>query len=471
MSTTGARDDLAELRTSAGLANNNERVPGTVTSTADPRATRARRSWRAPLLVFLACFAVFGLTARHGGGSWDYYTANYATWNIVHTGDPWLEPGTVPGLEGDPEAFYWVRVADNGHTVVSRFPGLIAITMPAYWIAERLGLTDTMTVVPGAITAALACAVGLMLLFLAMRKRLGDKVAATACGILGFATPVWTISADATWPHTVTLLGICGMAWATASNRWVWAGVFGGVTLWGRLHAAAVVAVVGVLLGWWRRSPRITLTMGAISAGFLGLISVWTRWMYGSWDPIASYGSEDVLGYIPEGWDHIREELAMWIAPDRGIFVWTPVVALLMPALFRGWREVPDWARSLLFGGLAYTLIQGFMRNGIGGDSFYGYRLGIEFVVAATPALAFASSHMGRFARRLFVPLVTLQLCAFAFGAVVDVFLRKQVAWHDNAFSYVLRTTWPAGPVLVAAIVALAVVIEWRYRTRVRAAS
>src|SRR5690349_4991294 len=93
--------------------------------------------WRLPLVLFLVLFAVFGLTARHGGGSWDYYTANYASWDLVHDGDPWLDDGSVPGLEDDPEAATWIMDdAPNGHTVIRRFPGVIAISLPAYWVAQ-----------------------------------------------------------------------------------------------------------------------------------------------------------------------------------------------------------------------------------------------------------------------------------------------------------------------------------------------
>src|SRR5262245_24290232 len=95
------------------------------------------RSCVLPLVLLLAVFAVYALTARHGGGSWDYYTANYASWHLVHTGHPWMDGSTVPGLQRDPEASTWVRdVAANGHTVVRRFPGVIAISLPAYWIAQ-----------------------------------------------------------------------------------------------------------------------------------------------------------------------------------------------------------------------------------------------------------------------------------------------------------------------------------------------
>ena len=79
-----------------------------------------------------------------------------------------------------------------------------------------------MTVVPGAITAALVCAVSLLMMFLALRRHLSDRRAALACAVLGFGTPVWTIAADATWPHTVTMLVICGLAWGMATSVGCW---------------------------------------------------------------------------------------------------------------------------------------------------------------------------------------------------------------------------------------------------------
>ena len=47
--------------------------------------------------------------------------------------------------------------------------------------------------------------------------------------------------------------------------------------------------------------------------------------------------------------------------------------------------------------------------------------------------------------------MLTLQVCAMAFGAVVDAFLAMDEAWTDNAFYYAMRETWPVGPILLAA--------------------
>ncbi len=155
------------------------------------------------------------------------------------------------------------------------------------------------------------------------------------------------------------------------------------------------------------------------------------------------------------------------VSPDRGILVWTPVLIVLTPALVRGWREVPDWARALLLGGLAYTLVQAWIIRASGGDSFYGYRHGIELVMAATPAYAFTWHRVGdTWPGRWMTPVLVLQFCAMAFGATVDVFLPVEEIWHDNAFYYSLRESWPIGPLLLVGVFCLVYAIQVRLASR-----
>ena len=225
----------------------------------------------------------------------------------------------IPQLSADPEASTWIKEAANGHTVIARFPGVVALGLPAYALTRP----DSMTVLPGAATAAIASGLAILMMFLALRTRMSERRAAAACLVLAFATPVWSVAADAVWPHTVTLLGITGMAWAAATGRWWLVGLFGGVALWGRLHAALIVATVGVLVGWRRRSPRITIAVGVGSVGMLALLCAWTRWMYGSLNPASSYVG-GVFAVGPQGIERLTNQLGMWIAPDRGILVWTP---------------------------------------------------------------------------------------------------------------------------------------------------
>jgi alpha-1,2-mannosyltransferase len=268
-----------------------------------------------------------------------------------------------------------------------------------------------------------------------VRRYLPRRQALLAAVVFGFATPVWSVAANGVWPHTITVFGICGMAWASATGRWWWVGIFGGVTLWGRLHAALIVAVLGLLVGLRRRAPGIVVKVGVASAAFLVLMVFWTHWMYGTWNPTASYDTTVFEDYAKQNRLSVSNQLGFWIAPDRGILVWTPLVLILLPALVRSWKHLPDWSQSLVWGGLAYTILQGVLNRFSGGDVFYGYRLGLEMLACATPALALSTPRMGQVARTLLGPVIALQLLAISYGAIKDTAsIPFDQAWHHNAF-------------------------------------
>ena len=65
----------------------------------------------------------------------------------------------------------------------------------------------------------------------------------------------------------------------------------------------------------------------------------------------------------------------MWVSPDRGILVYTPILLVLLPALLRSWRQLPTWTTSLLLAGLAYTIVQAALISFTGGAPIHGLPL------------------------------------------------------------------------------------------------
>jgi alpha-1,2-mannosyltransferase len=178
--------------------------------------------------------------------------------------------------------------------------------------------------------------------------------------------------------------------------------------------------------------------------------------MYGSWNPLAPYGVDAVGNTADRYRFDIVNQLGMWVAPDRGILIWTPVILLLLPALARSWRALPDWSRSLAYGGLVYTIFECSLNTFTGGSDFYGYRYGLEMLACAVPALAMSAPAMGRTARRLLGPLLALQFLAIALGSVNDgIGLADWVSWKRNAFIWQVDLLGSAGWVLVALFVVL----------------
>ena len=377
------------------------------------------------------CLITYLLTAAYTSVSGDVVSANVLSWQIATTGSAEFTSSTYPAIDQHPARDIWVITTQDDREVIGRSPGAVAMGLPAYLL---LG-ADSFSLVPGAVTAAIASALATFMLALALRERLVAKEATLAVLVFGLATPVWTVAANGVWPHTVTLLGICGMVWSAQKERWWLVGMFGGVVLWGRLHAALIVAVVGLYVAWRRRTPGVALRVGLVSGAFLALQCVWTKALYGAWNPATSYDTGHFEEFVSE---HVVDPvnlLGFAFSPDRGMLVWTPIIALMIPACVRSWGSLPDWSRGLVFGGLGYTLLQGVLNRFSGGDSFYGYRLTLELLACLTPALAMSAPQMGRVARSCFAPVVTMQALMMTAGAVVEgLGSRAGDVWTRNSF-------------------------------------
>jgi alpha-1,2-mannosyltransferase len=155
--------------------------------------------------------------------------------------------------------------------------------------------------------------------------------------------------------------------------------------------------------------------------------------------------------------DQVVNHLGLWVAPDRGILVWSPVLLVLLPAVVRSWRSLPDWSRWLLGGGVVYTLVQGQLNGFSGGSGFFGYRLSLELLMCAAPAFVLSLGAMGSWARAWLGPVLGLQFGAFALGAVGQGgILNENHLWTQNAYVYALTHA----PVLLVWL-ALTVFLGW----------
>lgn len=428
----------------------------------------ARMSRRlVPLVLFCTIACLYVLTTNPDPSP-DAYTADFAARHIAMTGDPVPDIADFPLLDDNVIRETWIVTTTDGREAVGRAPGVIAAVVPAYALASL----DSLDPLPGGITAALLSAVAVLLFFLVLRDHVGTHRALAASLLLGLATPVWTVSADAIWPHTLTTLGIVGTAWAADRGRWWLVGLCGGVMLWGRLHAAVICAVVGLGTGLTRRRPGIAVRIAVVSGAAVGLVSVWTRWMYGSWDPTSGYRAGDFTGNVARYALDPLNHLGFLVSADRGLLWWCPLLLVLGPTAWRRRRDLPDWSRWLAVGGVAYTVSQAVLNRFSGGDHFYGYRTSLELVVSLAPALALAAPHLPERARRWFVPVAVLQVVVIAAGAISDdMYVPVRDVWWRNAFvdALVLRPTelLPLVTVTMACVLAVVrllhtgVVLRW----------
>lgn len=432
---------------------------GRVTRHAALLASRAS-GWlgrrRTEVVLFVVAFVVFAATASRGLLCMDVWSANYASWMLATSGSPYLDGASVPELDETPLRWVWVQDAPNGHTVITRAPAVVLAGVPAHLVAQ----TDTVSLLPGAFTAAALTALAVLFMHLALTKVMPRRRALASTAVFAFTTPVWSVAANGVWPQTITVLAISLVAWSAVGQRWWTMGLGGVLLLSARPHAALIVAVVGLALAYRARRPDIAVRVGAPGALGLLLVTAWTKWVYGSWDPTKLYGAGSFT-QVDESLLDIPNQLGTWISPDRGILVFTPLVLVLLPALVRAWSTLPLWTRALLVAGLAYTLLQGAMMGFEGGDPIYGYRYGLELLACATPAFALAASRARRIELRLIGPVVGLQFVVILLGSIAEgVALNYRMAWSANAFARAMYYEPALIPIALAIGVSVAVAVD-----------
>ena len=417
-----------------------------------------------PLAVLLAALAVFLPTIATEDANPDSYAASASAWRIATTGLPWMDDVDQYEMEGSiiPGPNWTVTGAD-GHLVHSRSAGVVLAGVPFYWLLNNTEDPRSYQQWTGGVAAATLSAVAVMLLFLALRRVVSPSLALVVTAAYACATPVWTISANSLWTHTVTQLGLAGAIWAMVQGRWLLAGSFLGLGLFGRPHLAIIAAVLGLGIAWRRRDASIAFRVGAPSGmAFLAYLT-WNYLIFGDWSPQGGYpdyvvpdlpqfGAEPLSGLGSLAVNY----LGFVVSPNRGLLVWTPILLLLMPALVANWRSLPDWSRWLCYAGVAYTVAQLSVNGFSGGVMFYGYRHGLELLSCLTPALALSVRATGTWVRTALGPILGLQFAAIALGATVNGFYRREDrVWTDNSFWLALRTQ----PIAVGSLTATCVLV------------
>lgn len=224
---------------------------------------------------------VYGATTARDLTNDDAYVASLAGWRIATTGAPWMEGldtsriGIVRAHDAN------IKRAANGHQVTHVSPGAMAAAVPGHVLAGGGAEPEEFSLTPGALSASVLATLAILFFLGAVSTRLRLAHAVAAASALAFATPMWSVASNTLWSHAVTVFALAGMAWAASRDRWWLVGLLGGVALWGRLHVAVVVAVVGVGVAVARRTPRIPVRVALPSLTMLGLAAVWTHWVYG----------------------------------------------------------------------------------------------------------------------------------------------------------------------------------------------
>lgn len=367
---------------------------GETVKTARPH-TDTLVSVRMALAVFVVALVVFlPTTTRDGVQANDTRAAAVAAYLYVETG-AFTFPDTWPK-----DHAYWAVERTDGALSVNRMPGVIVTGVPFYAVARLLGLTPRIAEVPhpvfvpygpagvaAAVTSAAALAVMFLVLLQVARRR--DALIATA--VLGFTTPLWSVSADALWPHATTALMLSLLLLAGTTPLLL----SGAAALLVLTRPHLVVVPLFFLVA--QRSKRAVWMFGGAAVG-ISLLAGYSQLLFGTWLPASGYDTSGFLGRLASAtpWATIENIGQAWFNIDRGIALHTPWVLVLLPFVVLAWRTAPTFARHAFVAGGLYFVLQMRMARFSGGTGFAQWRTSLEMLVLWAPMLTLAAHELLR---------------------------------------------------------------------------
>lgn len=390
------------------------RSPARRASGGGMRPTGAHRAARDCALIFAGLLSLYLICATYSSRALnnDVIAAYAPASELIHHGTLFLDRFHGRGP--------WVLHTGH-HFATLRFPGVVLWAVPFYAFDQSKNVLPSAA--PAAIAAAVSAAGAMALLFLAFRTIAPRRTAVLATLVAGLATSTWSVSADQLWEHGPAQLALAAATVALSRRRWAWSGIFFGLAVLARPHLALVPLTVGLGLAIQRRSARPILSIGLGCLPGVAAYILYNHLVFSTWSPVGRYASgcsaQNCVntGFHPGTFfDNIGAAL---VSPGRGLFIYTPLLLLLVPGLQAGWRRSDAWIRSLAVGGLLY-FVANFLLMDYVGTYYYGYRIPLEALTCAAPLLLNAYRAWvatSQFRRNSFVGLVVVSVTIQALGA------------------------------------------------------
>ena len=414
-------------------------LPGR-TLLVEPSPWDRRRDGRALVLLFLFVWVLFLATASYTVDQVnDSRETALAAWSLGTRGTLALPED----WQQWPDALRWDVEGVDGHTYTNRFPGSILWGAPFYAVGEVVSPTHPVPhpwlgpFAPAGVAAATVTALAVGVCFAVYRRLAERRLALAAALTVGLGTGLWSVAADALWTHGPAALTLALGMLALSSRRYAGTGAAFGVAILVRPQLAVVPAVTGLWHGWRERSLRPVVTVGVISALGLAAMSLYSQALFGTWLPVAGYSEGRVTAVVTTGGAEFSERLLhAFINPARGVFIYTPLLLILLPGVVRGYRAAPAWVRSAALAGVVYFIVQFRANTWHGGRDFFGNRLALETLVLISPLMLVTFRRVlsgTRFGRRLVTAVAVGSIGLHALGATV---------WQTGLLGYDGPPTW-----------------------------
>jgi hypothetical protein len=236
--------------------------------------------------------------------------------------------------------------------------------------------------------------------------------------VLAFGTLVWSVAGHGLWQHGPSLLFLTGALWGiTRGDRraLLWAGLALGLAVFTRPTNILLVVPLAWHVVRRHESERVP---------FLALVALPMVAM--AWYSWAMLGSVTALGQgqrMHIGTDPLEGLAGLLVSPARGLFVFSPILLMALPALPEAWTKATRFPllRPLVIGAAGVIAVHALWFVWWGGVSF-GYRLLTETLPAFIVLLAVAweTRLRGRPVRVVTAgALLALSVWANALGALV----------------------------------------------------
>jgi hypothetical protein len=248
------------------------------------------------------------------------------------------------------EGGYGVRTGSGGHTYYFFPYGTSVLIAPVVWLADvASGRTLEATVQRTRVdhwdrrlaSAVTALAVGVFF-FVALEILGSVGLALLASLTLAFGTAAWSTASRAMWMHgpDMLLLALVLLLAVLSQRRPVLAGVMALPLAFSMVVRPTNAAAVLCFSAWvvWCRRKQAPLFFG-LAAGVAAVFFLANRAMFGQW--LHPYYNAGDLG---SGGSFFEALVGNLVSPGRGLFVYTPVLLLV---LLRGRRFTPlEWAAA-----------------------------------------------------------------------------------------------------------------------------
>jgi hypothetical protein len=378
-------------------------------------ATSGRRSRLLVMGVLLVLYA-FGQPWYQRGLNRDIESTSIPAWHFVETGSWDLTP--FESVDG------WFVETQSGLRS-NRTPGIIAVAVLGYALTAPFtkGFDEWPSTLVAAVTSWLA-----VLVVAATAERLKKGTWLAAVVLFGLGTATWGVSAMHLWPHGPAQLAIALAVWFLVQEKETHAGLAFAVAILIRPPVAAIAVGVAIVKAVSQRTWRPVLTLAAPAAAACALYLTYTRIIFGSSSPLASY---DAVGGLEgnEGLlDWVGNVASAFVGPSNGVLVWSIWIVLCLVA-WRSMREhVPTWLFVTPLLAALYVILHSSLEIASGALP-YNYRYQLEAVTVAAPLLiAGLPGHESSRGRQV---IIAIAVASSVFLQAAAVFVSR--CWFEHS--------------------------------------